>query len=426
MCFDFLWSLCAQFSFLFSFLLFFFPFAWKSEVGPRLSSRDFVAGLSRRSLLPTDNSASLPPTACVEAVKVEPIHPRTRLRNMLRNAVSKAVAAAATTQQRSSLLSRCLFTATSTAQQQQQLQLLLRRRRLRSTTSSGSGVKAGLSGSDVYESDVANNEYLQFHYATDADLCPFVDSKSEDVDSRYAQALGELMNFPVVCADTLAAAAGVSPSARGGRALDVGCSVGRTTFELTRHFDDAVGVDFSHAFIDTANRLKETGELGYSRIVSGDVVEDKIARVPDEVGEDGRARASFQQGNACALDLDALGGPFDAVVAANLLCRLPEPKAFLTSMKDVVNPGGTVVLISPYSWLEEYTERQKWIGWNHTGATGAGEEGAQLDSFAEVRDILQDAGFELQQRTNIPFVMREHRRKYQLGISECTAWRKKL
>ena len=54
-----------------------------------------------------------------------------------------------------------------------------------------------------------------------------------------------LMRFPVVCADTLAAAAGVCPAARGGRALDVGCSVGRTTFELTQHFDEVVGLDFS-------------------------------------------------------------------------------------------------------------------------------------------------------------------------------------
>ena len=57
--------------------------------------------------------------------------------------------------------------------------------RFRSTTSSGSGVKAGLAGSDVYETDVAVNEYLQFHYATDGDLCPFVDGDSSEIEPQY-------------------------------------------------------------------------------------------------------------------------------------------------------------------------------------------------------------------------------------------------
>ena len=220
--------------------------------------------------------------------------------------------------------------------------------RARSTTSSGSGVKAaggGLSGSAVYETDVALNEYLQFHYATDAELCPFVDADA-DVEPRYAHALRQIMSFPVACADTLADAAGVRPGGnkRGTRALDVGCSVGRTSFELTRHFDRVVGLDFSQAFVDAANKMKAQGSLPYSRIVSGDVVEGKLAAVPAELGgAEARERVSFQQGDACALDVAALGGPFTGVVAANLLCRLPEPRKFLTSMREAVVPGGTLV-----------------------------------------------------------------------------------
>lgn len=40
------------------------------------------------------------------------------------------------------------------------------------------------------------------------------------------------------------------------RALDVGCAVGGATFELSKYFDSVVGIDFSHAFVDTANELK--------------------------------------------------------------------------------------------------------------------------------------------------------------------------
>jgi putative 4-mercaptohistidine N1-methyltranferase len=298
--------------------------------------------------------------------------------------------------------------------------------RARSTTSSGSGVAGtALAGADVYETPVATNEYLQFHYATDADLCPFVDPAA-GMDPTHAAALGQLMSFPVVCAQKLAEAGGRTGSSSSssprtsGRALDVGCSVGRTAFELARYYGEVAGLDFSNAFVDTANQLKANGELPYSRIVSGDVVERKVAAVPADLD---RTRVTFHQGDACALDLKQLGGPFDGVVAANLLCRLPEPLAFLKSMEHVVVPGGSLVLISPYSWLEEYTPREKWIGWPKGSKGAAGE---QLDSFGVVREVLENAGFTLQQRTNLPFVMREHRRKYQLGISECTSWRRRV
>lgn len=55
------------------------------------------------------------------------------------------------------------------------------------------------------------------------------------------------------------------------------------------------------------------------------------------------------QGDACSLP-EALG-QFDAVLAANLLCRLPAPGAFLSRTATLVKPGGVLVMVSPYSWL---------------------------------------------------------------------------
>jgi 2-polyprenyl-3-methyl-5-hydroxy-6-metoxy-1,4-benzoquinol methylase len=33
------------------------------------------------------------------------------------------------------------------------------------------------------------------------------------------------------------------------RALDIGCAVGRSSFELARNFKEVVGIDFSHRFV---------------------------------------------------------------------------------------------------------------------------------------------------------------------------------
>ena len=43
-----------------------------------------------------------------------------------------------------------------------------------------------------------------------------------------------------------------------GRALDIGCAVGRTTIELATLFDEVIGIDLSNAFIAAANNTLST------------------------------------------------------------------------------------------------------------------------------------------------------------------------
>jgi len=50
-------------------------------------------------------------------------------------------------------------------------------------------------------------------------------------------------------------------------------------------------------------------------------------------------------------------GEFDCVFAGNLVCRLPDPLAFLCRLEGLVKPGGVVVLTSPYTFLEEFTPK---------------------------------------------------------------------
>ncbi len=63
------------------------------------------------------------------------------------------------------------------------------------------------------------------------------------------------------------------------RALDIGCAVGRSTFELATEFEEVVGIDYSSAFIAKCQQLKITGESEYSLTVEGDIVEKKNAQV---------------------------------------------------------------------------------------------------------------------------------------------------
>ncbi|KAH8082985.1 hypothetical protein JL720_8497 [Aureococcus anophagefferens] len=80
-------------------------------------------------------------------------------------------------------------------------------------------------------------------------------------------------------------------------------------------FGDVVGVDFAQSFVDAAAELNAAGELRYER--SGEAG-GRGALATAAVASSGAL--SFRRADACDLPAD-LGG-FDAVLAANLLCRL--------------------------------------------------------------------------------------------------------
>jgi hypothetical protein len=39
-----------------------------------------------------------------------------------------------------------------------------------------------------------------------------------------------------------------------------------------------------------------------------------------------------------------------------------DPAKFLRTIHERIRPGGLLVLTSPYTWLEEYTEKARWLG----------------------------------------------------------------
>jgi putative 4-mercaptohistidine N1-methyltranferase len=266
------------------------------------------------------------------------------------------------------------------------------------SSNSGAVVRStAASGSQVYESKRAVHEYLLFHYGKPNEIMPH-----SDIDVGFALNFAQRSHQLAV---DLASAKGVPCN----RALDIGCAVGGLSFELARSFNDVVGIDFSHHFVDAANGMKIAGNAPYQTMVQGEIFEDNIAEVSPEID---RSRVNFFQGDACNLQPEL--GKFDVILASNLLCRLPDPEKFLRDIPAFLNPTGILILISPYSWLDEYTDRSRWIG------AKPGQE-----SYSEVERILTSNNsqpLKLIEKRNIPFLIREHERKFQLGVSDFTAW----
>jgi putative 4-mercaptohistidine N1-methyltranferase len=247
-----------------------------------------------------------------------------------------------------------------------------------------------------YESDAALAQYLLLHYGTKADIAPdgFVPKKA--------------LSFPLRCVtDTV----DWQKMRHRARALEVGCAVGRSSFELARRCAEVIGVDFSQRFIAAARRLRTTGEVEIERVDQGDLTSRVRLAVPPDID---RNRVRFEQGDA--QDLRKNLGAFDVVLAANLLCRLRHPRRFLDRLPALVRPGGILVLTTPSTWKQIHTPRSNWIG-------GCIRDGREVRTLDGLKDLL-DPAFRLRRRLDLPLVIREHERKYEYIVAEATVWRR--
>ena len=67
------------------------------------------------------------------------------------------------------------------------------------------------------------------------------------------------------------------------RALEVGCSVGQSSFEMAQGFSEVVGLDYSWAFVNKCQELKTTGQAGYFLRTEGTLKEKRMACIDTSI-----------------------------------------------------------------------------------------------------------------------------------------------
>lgn len=187
-------------------------------------------------------------------------------------------------------------------------------------------------------------------------------------------------------------------------ALDLGCAVGRSSFELSKYCQYVKGIDNSQSFITAAEALQQHGEIEYFLIEEGTHQTRHLARLPKDIHAE---RVEFICHDATKIPRDRV---YHIVLVANLICRLNNPKEFLEHIHEMVIPSGQLIITSPYSWLEEFTPSSNWF-----------KEKKGLESLKEILG----KHFNLKKTFDMPFLMREHLRKYQWGVAEVSIWIKK-
>ena len=237
---------------------------------------------------------------------------------------------------------------------------------------------------NLYESQSYLDQYLLFHYGNSLEIDPF-------------QIFPEsFLNFP-----ERSVTENLDISEGKQRALDLGCSVGRSCFELSRFCDEVVGIDYSNQFIGIAETIRAEGSVKFNSLQEGNQFNFYVAEVPEGSRPE---RISFEVGDA--LQLPEKIGKFDVIHAANLLCRLSNPNHLLKKLPALMNEGGSLVITTPCTWIGEFTPMRNW------------PRGSTLDWIST---NLSDK-FVLQNNHDMPFIILEHARKFQVGVAQASVW----
>lgn len=286
----------------------------------------------------------------------------------------------------------------------------------------------GAAGKSVYDTEESARQYMEFHY-----------TPSRDSYTQKLRAISEAYDFPSRVAlkfRQFLNPAG-SPPLRGPgspktRALDVGCATGASVFEMSKIFDEVIGIDQSEIFIHLALEVKNSNKVTYTAPVQGMNSEPRQLALPKTVHTN---RCQFYAGDAMNMIASSPVDPekrrasrtypevmywqaspgetFDAVLCLNLVDRVPDPEKLLRTFVLLLKPGGLLILADPYSWQVSTTSKGKWLG----GVDG-------VHSEDEVKRILSE-NFTQVSESDEAFIIRTHVRHYQLGFSHCLVMRRK-
>lgn len=161
-----------------------------------------------------------------------------------------------------------------------------------------------------------------------------------------------------------------------GPIVDIGCSVGRTAFELAAHSDELVlGVDLGFDMLRVAARVLQKGVVTYPRRRVGMAYD----RREFPVAMENTGNVDFWACDATALPLPA--SRFSLATSFNVIDCLNSPFDHLQSLDRILAVGAQAILSTPYDWSVTATPIESWMGGHSQRSENNGDSEAILKSL---------------------------------------------
>jgi len=143
-----------------------------------------------------------------------------------------------------------------------------------------------------------------------------------------------------------------------GYALDIGCAVGRLSFEMSKTYSHVIGIDTSKTFIEKARELLIKKRLDFDLIIEGHIAERRSCDLDDQWNYD---KMEFIIADALALPFPK--SLFSTVSSVNILEKVPDPLLHLAEANRVLREKDSMFLFSdPFSWDESVMDSGLWLG----------------------------------------------------------------
>ena len=110
-------------------------------------------------------------------------------------------------------------------------------------------------------------------------------------------------------------------------------------------------------------------------------------------------------------------GPAWLALAAGLATQLPAARAETYNTCKGFIDALPATITTPGTWLAEYTQREYWLG-------GFERDGQAVTTLDGLRACLEK-DFELNATKDLPFLIREHARKFQWSVAQASTWRRR-
>ena len=138
--------------------------------------------------------------------------------------------------------------------------------------------------------------------------------------------------------------------------LDIGCAVGRTTFELaTKTNGLTLGIDVNFSMLRIAQQVLQKGDINYPLKRLGIIYDQQQY----EVLLDNKDKVDFWVCNALALPFDKES--FGSITALNVLDVCANPRDLLVNIRNTLRQDGHSILATPYDWATG-VPLDNWIG----------------------------------------------------------------
>ena len=171
-----------------------------------------------------------------------------------------------------------------------------------------------------------------------------------------------------------------TPDFQPGYSIDIGCSVGGTTFDLTQRTRDlTLGVDLNFAMLRVASRALREGRIRYAQRRVGLVYDRR------EMDVEANELVDFWCCDAAALPF--ADATFANASSLNVIDCVGAPRETLRELARVAS--GIVIVATPYDWSASATPVESWLG-------GHSQRGAHRGASEPVlHALLAEAGLEV-------------------------------